>query len=162
MRNKIIYFWGVILALGLVLIGIYEYDKLSKPSAPSSKLQPTDVGMSDKITYTNASRDLIYVETPLPEEVAGKEFSVIGEAVGSWFFEASFPIQILDKDGKVLATAIAQAQKDWMTSNFVPFKADVQIPENYIGAATVVLQKDNPSDLSEHDASISFPINIEY
>lgn len=122
-----------------------------------------------EIIYQNASSDLIRVELPSPDAVTGKEFSVIGEARGFWFFEASFPVQVLDKDGKVLATAIAEAQPDpvtgeinWMTENFVPFKADLKVPESYIGRATLILKKDNPSGLPENDASISFPINIEY
>lgn len=119
--------------------------------------------------YQNATKDLIEVELPYPDAVVGKEFSVIGKARGFWFFEASFPVQVLDKDSNVLATAVAQAQKDpftgeinWMTENFVPFRADVKVPLSYIGPATLVLKKDNPSGLPENDASFSFPINIEY
>lgn len=116
----------------------------------------------EKITYTNSSEDLIKVDLPFPGAVTGKEFSVIGQARGVWFFEASFPIKLLDKDGNVLDTAVAQAQGEWMTENFFPFKADLKAPESYIGKATLVLMKDNPSGLSEKDASISFPITIEY
>ena len=82
-------------------------------------------------------------------------------------FEASFPIQILDKDKNILATAIAQAEPDpttgeinWMTEDFVSFKAHIKLPENYIGPATIILNKDNPSGLSENEASASFLINI--
>jgi len=121
------------------------------------------------ITYTNSSANLIKVDLPFPGAVVGKEFSVIGQARGYWFFEASFPVQLLDKDDNVLATGIAQAQPDsetgeinWMTENFVPFKADLKAPASYIGPATLILHKDNPSGLPEHDASISFPITIEY
>lgn len=114
------------------------------------------------ITYNNASEDLIVVETPFPGAVTGKQFTVTGQARGTWFFEASFPIKVLDKSGKELTVSIAQAQSDWMTESFVPFRANVTIPETYIGPATLVLQKDNPSDIREKDASISFPITIEY
>lgn len=117
---------------------------------------------SGEINYKNATSDLIVVDLPFPGAVTGKEFSVIGKARGYWFFEASFPIQVLDKDGKILATAIAEAQEEWMTENFVPFKADLKIPESYIGPATLILNKDNPSGLPENEASISFPIIIEY
>ncbi len=117
---------------------------------------------SQKLTKENNSSDLIKVELPFPGAVVGKQFSVIGEARGYWFFEASFPVELLDKDGKILATAIAQAEGDWMTENFVPFKADLVVPETYIGPATLVLKRDNPSGLAENDASISFGINVEY
>lgn len=115
-----------------------------------------------KITYTNASADLIVVDLPFPEAVVGKEFRVSGKARGTWFFEASFPIEVIDQNGKNLATGIAQAEDEWMTENFVPFKADIKVPETYIGRATLVLKKDNPSGLPENDASASFPITIEY
>lgn len=116
----------------------------------------------EKITYTNSSEDLIKVDLPFPGAVTGKEFSVVGQARGVWFFEASFPVKLLDKDGNELDVAVAQAQGDWMTENFVAFKADLKAPQSYIGPATLVLMKDNPSGLPENDASISFPITIEY
>lgn len=118
--------------------------------------------LSEKVTYTNSSADMIVVTLPYPGAVTGKEFSVIGTARGTWFFEASFPIQVVDKNGNVLATAVAQAESDWMTPNFVPFKATIKVPDSYIGEATLLLKKDNPSGLPERDASISFPITIEY
>ena len=118
--------------------------------------------LAEQTTYTNATADLIVVDTPFPGSVTGKEFSVVGKARGTWYFEASFPIELIDKDGKQLAVAVAQAEGDWMTTEFVPFKADFKVPESYIGPATLILKKDNPSGLPEHDASISFPITVEY
>ena len=114
------------------------------------------------ITYTNATSDMIIVELPFVEAVTGKEFTVIGKARGPWFFEASFPIEVLDENNKVLATSVAQAQGEWMTTEFVPFTAQVKVNEDFIGKARLVLKKDNPSDMPENDASISFPITIEY
>jgi hypothetical protein len=116
----------------------------------------------DKITYVNATDDFILVESPLPGSVTGKEFLIVGEARGNWYFEASFPVTILDNDGKELVKTFATAQSEWMTTNFVNYRADIKVPEDYIGPATVVLHRDNPSGLPENDASISFPIIIEY
>jgi hypothetical protein len=113
-------------------------------------------------TYTSATADSIVVDLPFPGAVTGKEFSVIGKARGTWYFEASFPVVLIDSSGKVIATGIAQAEGDWMTENFVPFKATILAPSTFIGPATLVLRKDNPSGLPEHDASVSFPITVEY
>jgi hypothetical protein len=114
------------------------------------------------ISYTNATADLITVELPFPGAVVGKTFSVVGTARGSWFFEASFPIVVIDENKNEIATGIAQAEGEWMTENFVPFTSEILIPESFIGPATLMLKKDNPSGLPENDASISFPIIIEY
>jgi hypothetical protein len=116
----------------------------------------------ERITYYNASDDLIKLDLPFPGAVVGKDFAVIGEARGAWFFEASFPVEVLDRDAKSIAIGIAQAQGEWMTEDFVPFRADIKVPETYIGPATLILKKDNPSGLAENDASIILPINIEY
>ena len=140
----------------------FSRDKISIPA-----FTPTEPG--EQITYTKASTDLIVVELPFPGAVTGKEFSVIGKARGYWFFEASFPTELQDKDGNVLVRSYAQAQPDpvtgeinWMTEEFVPFKGEMKAPESYIGPATLILRKDNASGLPEHDASISFPIMVEY
>lgn len=117
--------------------------------------------IAQKPTFTNASGNDIAVQTPFPGAVVGKQFSVLGEARGMWYFEASFPIELLDKDGNSLAIAVAQAQGEWMTENFVPFRAEIQAPETYIGPATLMLRRDNPTGLPEYDASISFPITVE-
>ena len=116
----------------------------------------------DIITYQNASADLIQVELPFPGAVTGKDFGVIGKARGYWFFEGSFPIEVRERSGEVLATSIATADGEWMTEDFVKFASEIKIPESYIGPATLILKKDNPSGLPAHDASISFPITIEY
>ncbi len=112
--------------------------------------------------YNNASANDIVVELPYPDAVTGKEFSVIGRARGFWFFEGSFPLEVLDENGKSIAVGYAQAEGEWMTTEFVPFKGEIKVPESYIGKAVLVLKKDNPSGIPEKDASISFKFNIEY
>ncbi|HXK38006.1 MAG TPA: Gmad2 immunoglobulin-like domain-containing protein [Candidatus Paceibacterota bacterium] len=114
------------------------------------------------VDYVNATADMVRVSSPPLGAVVGKQFDVRGEARGMWFFEASFPVAVLDVNGKIIAQSIAKAQGDWMTTDFVPFVASVTVPGNYIGTATVVLKKDNPSGMNDKDASMSFPINIEY
>ncbi len=130
---------------------------------PKAVLSPSPVVTSTAFTtYVNATKDNIVVNLPFPGAVTGKEFSVIGKARGTWFFEASFPIELLDKDGKVLWAGPAQAQGVWMTEDFVPFRVDITVTQSYIGKATLILRKDNPSGDPVRDASISFPITVEY
>lgn len=118
--------------------------------------------IQQKAEYVNSSEDNIKVELPAPGNVVGKEFSVVGKARGSWYFEASFPVEVVDENGKVLFQGPAQAEGDWMTTEFVPFKIDIKVPDTYIGPATIVLKKDNPSGDSTKDASVKIPIAVEY
>lgn len=124
--------------------------------------EPTQEEQTALITYDNASADMIVVTNPTPGSVTGKEFMVMGQARGNWYFEASFPIEVVSATGTVIATGIGQAQGDWMTTEFVPFTAEIEVPESYIGAATLVLRNDNASGLPENARSVSFPFTIEY
>ncbi len=150
MKNFLIFILFVIVALWYG----FSQNKISLPNV--------SIETKEQIIYDRASADLIVVELPFPGAVTGKEFSVIGKARGYWFFEASFPLELLDKDGKVLVNSFAQAESEWMTEDFIPFKGEIKVPESYIGPATLILRKDNASGLPEHDASISFPITVEY
>ncbi|OGG77405.1 hypothetical protein A3B35_00295 [Candidatus Kaiserbacteria bacterium RIFCSPLOWO2_01_FULL_54_24] len=102
----------------------------------------------------------VKVSSPRPNAVVLKTFTVIGEARGTWYFEASFPIFVIDANGAKVGQGIAQAVENWMTEDFVPFTAQVTV-ENYSGPATLVLLKDNPSGLPENDDSVSFSIVIQ-
>lgn len=115
----------------------------------------------DTFTYKNASSDLITVDLPYPGAVIGNTFSVTGKARGTWYFEASFPISVVDEKGLVIATSVAQAGSDWMTTEFVPFKASVTTPENFNGKATLILNNDNPSGIKEKSMSVALPIIIK-
>lgn len=115
--------------------------------------------IAEEITYINATSGMITVTSPLPNSSVGSSLTVTGKARGYWFFEASFPVRALDKDGNTLALAPAQAIGDWMTTEHVPFSVTLQLPESYTGPITLVLANDNPSGLPENDASISFTIN---
>ncbi|RJR12612.1 hypothetical protein C4585_03295 [Candidatus Parcubacteria bacterium] len=102
----------------------------------------------------------INVSSPLPNASVAKTIIVRGEARGTWYFEASFPLEVLDKDGNSIAMSYATAQGEWMTTEFVPFEGEILV-QNYSGPATLVLHKDNPSGLPEHDDSVSLPIVIQ-
>jgi hypothetical protein len=73
-----------------------------------------------------------------------------GEARGTWYFEASFPIKVYDVNDKLLGSVPAQAQSDWETENFVPFKALLYFATSTTDSGTIVLEKDNPSGLSQN------------
>lgn len=109
--------------------------------------------------YTNATADSIVVTTPAPGASLGSTFTVSGQARGTWYFEANFPIKVVDQNGALLVQLPVQAIGEWMTEAFVPFTVDVTVP-NYSGPATLVLEKDNPSGEAAFDASVAIPIEI--
>jgi hypothetical protein len=97
----------------------------------------TDPDMSSKIVVTAPEGNSVNASTG---------FTVSGKAVGNWFFEASAPVSVYSKDGKLLVATYMTAQGDWMTTNFVPFKGE--IPPFLTNGATegyIQFENDNPS-----------------
>jgi len=102
--------------------------------------------------------ELIIINTPRPNQVISSPLLIQGEAKGFWFFEGDFPIQLIDKNGNILGQAIAQAQGEWMTEDFVPFEAELEFSESGTKYGTLILKRDNPSDLPENDDQLLVPI----
>lgn len=126
---------------------------------------PTPIGNGNgngngNITSSPFTSENINISSPLPNTTVTRTIFVRGEARGTWYFEASFPLEVLDKNGNSVAVSYATAQGDWMTTELVPFEGTITV-QNYSGPATLVLRKDNPSGLPEYDDSVSFPIIIQ-
>jgi hypothetical protein len=104
---------------------------------------------------------LIRLQSPRPGEAVRSPLLVQGLARGYWFFEASFPVRIYDKNNKLLGISIAQAQGDWMTEEFVPFQATLEFKIPATKEGTLVLEKDNPSGLPEHADELRVPVRFQ-
>jgi hypothetical protein len=135
-----------------------------KPNEPMTT-QPS-VGVSRWFIVANntlveiEANSLINVFSPLPQQTIKGTVEITGQARGSWFFEASFPIKIVDDKNNELAAGIATAQSDWMTEDFVPFTASLVLPATNASRGFVVFHKDNPSGLPANDDSFSVPVKF--
>lgn len=105
--------------------------------------------------------NFIHINSPRPGEVVSSPLTITGEARGYWFFEASFPVFLTDWDGKIIAQGIATAKDEWMTTEFVPYEAKLTFnvdKNSYSNRGTLILKKDNPSGLPEHDDALEIPV----
>jgi hypothetical protein len=104
--------------------------------AKNSQLKATQ----DKISNMKNSIVLNNLE-PLSQITSSS--TITGKAVGSWYSSGNFDILILDESGHQLATSTAVAQSEWLTTDFVNFKADIKLStktnnaQKTIGASTV-------------------------
>lgn len=113
-------------------------------------------------THKAGITDLITADTPLIDAEISSPLAISGQARGTWYFEASFPVELKDANGTIIAQAPAQAQSDWMTENFVPFALSLPYPTQPTGSkGTLVLKKDNPSGDPAKDQSISIPVTFK-
>lgn len=122
----------------------------------------------EEIVPEPAQNELIRVSYPKAGDTVTSPFTVTGEARGQWYFEASFPVVLVDWDGRIIAQGIATAQPtspggevNWMTTNFVPFTATLTFDtkeERYLNRGALILQKSNASGLPEYDDALEIPI----
>ena len=145
----------IILVLVLALIyGVYAYfvKRISDDSTPQN-----GTTQNTPVYY----KDLVRVDSPLPNSKVNNNVVIRGAARGPWYFEASFPVKIVDAEGRILAEGAAHADAPWMTSEYVPFTATLQIGKIQIAEGAplrIILSKDNPSGLPENDDSTSIGV----
>jgi hypothetical protein len=104
--------------------------------------------------------DLIFVDTVQPNQLVTSPLIVNGQARGFWFFEATFPVELQDANGTILDSGVAQAETDWMTEDFVPFRVVLEFAPPETETGTMILRKDNPSGLPEQDDALQFPVRF--
>ena len=109
---------------------------------------------------TTTDNTQVRVTSPTSNSIVRSPLTVTGEARGSWYFEASFPIKMLDANGRLLGQSYVQAQGEWMTTNFVPFRGTITFTSPTTTTGTLVLEKDNPSGLPQYAAEVRIPVRF--
>ncbi|MFA6552621.1 MAG: Gmad2 immunoglobulin-like domain-containing protein [Candidatus Paceibacterota bacterium] len=172
-KNKIFYI--IVLAVVLIVIlGFFIYKSISPATTtnfaecsskyPIMETYPRQCKSPDGKTFVEdignelAKDDLIRIGSPRPNTKISSPLKITGMARGSWYFEASFPVQILDANKNIIAQAPAQAKSDWMTTDFVPFELTLDFKDPTTTTGFLVLKKDNPSGIPEKDDQLIIPI----
>lgn len=127
-------------------------------SYPRQCVVPGGATFTKDIGNALEKENLIRATAPRPGDLVSGTITIEGEARGTWYFEASFPVRIVDETGNVLVQHYAQAQGEWMTEDFVPFRALLTIPPTTATKGTLILEKDNPSGLPEHADELRIPV----
>ncbi len=151
-------------AIGLVILVAAALLYTGAGQFTAGVTEPTEIpsqaqSQAPALTTNGALSQQITLDAPATQQV-GKKFAVSGKAPGPWYFEASFPIFVTDAQDNKIATSYGQAQGDWMTTELVPFTAQIDVGA-YTGPATVHLLRDNPSGMPENDDSASFQVMIQ-
>lgn len=118
------------------------------------------VGLVGFLLWPKNNQDLRNLSIKSGQEI-GSPLAVEGEARGGWFFEASFPIKVVDENNNILGSSFVQATDDWMTENFVHFKGEISFATAKAGKGFLVFAKDNPSGLPQYDKEFRLPIMLK-
>lgn len=169
--KKIIY---LVVILVLILLGVYFYKtNLTKiivndfqscvdSGNPVMESYPRQCRDGEKLFVEEIElfqyEDLLKVTYPSSGALVSSPLIIKGEARGYWFFEASFPVRLLDENGNELAVGIAQAKSNWMVEDYVPFEVKIEFNNPGSDIGYLVFEKDNPSGLPENADSVSMPV----
>jgi len=141
----------LIIILVLIIITFLVFDFGRKNSAP----------LNTEVNASTTSSLPIELNIKDEQEISSP-VKIEGKARGYWFFEGSFPIKLVSTNNEVLGTAIAQAEGDWMTVDFVNFTANLEYTKSTsTSRALLILSKDNPSDNRELDQEVYIPVILK-
>jgi len=146
---------------------INNFEECISANYPIMESYPRQCKTPDGKTFTEdignelEKLDLIKIDNPRPNQAIESPFFIKGEARGFWFFEASFPVKLFDDNGFLLGVTPAQALGDWMTEDFVVFDATLSFAVPSASKGRLVLEKNNPSGLSEHEDELIIPIHFK-
>ncbi len=149
------------------VVKINNFQECIEAGNPAMESYPRQCRTGDQ-TFTEyignelEKSDLIFLDSPRPNQTIKSPLVIKGQARGFWFFEADFPVVLTDWDGLIIGEGIAIAQGEWMTEEFVSFTAEIkfEVPK-YKNNGTLILQKDNPSGLPENDDALEMPVFFE-
>lgn len=167
MNKKVIFLIFIILILIIGILFLFKNSFKFQKETKQTIEQKTAVSKNNQQIENNQ----IIVFSPKPNEKIKSPLKITGQARGSWFFEASFPVVLTDWDGKIIAEHYATAKDNWMTENFVPFESILEFknpvftdaPENHFSRrGYLILKKDNPSGLPEYNDSIEIPVIFNF
>ncbi len=167
---------GFVIAI-LAVFGYREFQKnrsVDVPPVPDLNVPIEEPNSNTPVPIQDQDKsDKIILETPMSGGVIASPLKFSGRARGTWYFEASFPVVLVDWDGRIIAQSHAQAVIDqnnpdspgWMTEEFVPFEGTIEFAtpykpgdQDFMKRGALILQKDNPSGLPEHDDALEIQI----
>lgn len=147
--------------------GVSSFEECAAEGYPVMESYPRRCRTPDGRSFTEdignelEHRDLIRVNSPRPNARVASPLTVRGEARGTWYFEADFPLELYDGRGNIILSTSTQAQGEWMTEDFVPFEKvlEFEAPETKTGL--LILRRSNPSGLPENEAELRIPIRFK-
>jgi hypothetical protein len=139
--------WGLITTLNDSLGRNKKIEQAQDTTTPETPA-PAQVATTDVI-----------VDTPSDNQAISSPLTVTGRAKGNWFFEGSFPITLVTLDGVTVASGYVQAQSDWMTADYVPFKGTINFANTASASGDrtngyLVLKNSNASGQTQFDKSV--------
>lgn len=154
----------IVIVLILITIFFLVFDigrregELSKPE----DTLPTNIINDNSTSTIVINSDSPVISNIIENQVLSSPIKIEGKARGNWFFEGSFPIDLIDGRDNLIGNAIAKADGEWMTTDYVNFTATLEYTKSTsTDSALLIFSKDNPSDNADLDESIYIPVKLK-
>lgn len=144
---------GIILIL-VIIVGGFALWQRAEIEKEENRPLPEIIVPED---YGN---DEIVIFSPEVNSEIRSPLKIEGKVKGSWLFEATMPVKLLNNKGEEVAVGFVQATEDWMTENFVPFTGELNFVPKEEGQGMLVFKNDNPSGLPENEKEFQMPVRI--
>lgn len=147
-------------------VSITNFDECVAAGNPVMESYPRQCSTEDGESFVEdignelVMTDYITVDNPRPNTKIVTSFVLTGEARGTWFYEASFPVKLYDDNDEIVFQGVVTAQGDWMTEDLVPFQAEILFNKPSTEKGLLVLEKSNPSGLDEENDSLEIPVKF--
>lgn len=130
-----------------------------EPSIPESDNEPAS---QLSISYVNTNTSEVTNLNIEAGDTINAPLTMTGEAIGSWFFEATAPVTVVDWNGLIIGEGYIEATAPWMTENLVPFTGIITFTANTTvsNAGAIILKNANASGLPQFDKYVEIPINF--
>jgi len=148
--------------IGLVIIGValvYKY-YIAEPEVVENI--NTNINAEENV---NAVIEALKIKDLNIEsgELITSPVTISGSASGTWFFEGSFLVDLVDENDSVIAQSYVTALGEWMTEEYVSFGGTLEFSNLMAGdvqTGKLIFRKANPSDLNELDESFELPVKF--
>lgn len=149
------------------VIKVNNFDECVLAGFPVMESYPRKCADADGKTFSEyignqiEKKDLIVVESPIPNQSVTNKLEIRGKARGFWFFEAEISGRVLDQNKKTIANFSIMTEDEWMTEDFVGFNKIIDLSTTTLpqkGFLEII--KNNPSDMRDKDDSLIIPISF--
>jgi hypothetical protein len=153
----------VVIAIVLVVLAWLLTAHTEQPGESCPADQPWPCGLQ-----ATGTKD-IWVTNPHPKDgPVSSPVTVHGFIRTSWVFEASFPVVIVDWDGRIIGQGPARTDSDWMQDKMVQFEAAIPFTppacasgQDYCKRGAIIFKNDNPSGDPARDKAFELPVTFK-
>lgn len=110
---------------------------------------------------TAIAAKMAQVFTPTSNSKIVSPVEITGQVVWQWYTGGTFPVELHDTNGNVIATSVVTVESTWKKKDFAPFTTTLSFPNQpdwSIGK--IVLRNSNPS--GELDSALEFSLSVLY